>query len=375
MTKTILHYRSHYLGLTETFIYYYLKHLKAFKPVVLTNKVENLHLFPFEDIIDRPRRRPYTWNWFEEGCYRRFLKRDIFFERVIKKNNVQLIHAHFGPDGVEVMEKNSRLPLITTFYGYDVSMLPQKDGWRERYQRLFEAGRLFLVEGNHMKKQLQALGCPVKKIRVQHIAVDVRGIPFKERRLEVGENVRILFCGRFVEKKGLEYALMAIKILVKSHPNIEFRVIGDGALRQPLEDLIAKENLGTYVQLLGYQPLNVLREEIQEAHILLQPSVTAKDGDSEGGAPTVLLEAQASGLPVVSTIHADIPEVVVDGKSGFLVPERNPEALAEKLAYLIEHPERWAEMGRAGRGHIEEHYNIEKEVRKLEDVYREVLAS
>lgn len=125
--------------------------------------------------------------------------------------------------------------------------------------------------------------------------------------------------------------------------------------------------------LLGYQPHSVFAREASNAHILLQPSVTARNGDSEGGAPTVLLEAQSSGLPVVSTYHADIPEVVLDGKSGFLVPERDSHALAEKLEYLIKHPEIWPEMGRRGREFVEENYDINKLNQQLVEIYQNLI--
>ncbi len=268
------------------------------------------------------------------------------------------------------VKKKLGLPLITTFYGYDMSRLAQKRKWRIAYKNLFIEGDLFLVEGSHMKKSLINLGCPPQKIRIQHIAVDVNKFKYRERKLEaINDKIRILFCGRFKEKKGLIYGLKAIKIVVDKFPNLEFRIIGDGELKPEIENFIRKENMEKNVVLLGYQPHYVFSEEAQKAHILLQPSVTAQSGDNEGGAPTVLLEAQASGLPVVSTYHADIPEVVTDGKSGFLVQERNPAAIAEKLEYLIENPDLRVEMGKCGRKNIEKQHNIYKEVKKLEDIY------
>jgi len=136
-----------------------------------------------------------------------------------------------------------------------------------------------------------------------------------------------------------------------------------------LFSFIKENNLSPYVYLLGYQSHYVFVEELGKAHIYIQPSVTAQNGDSEGGAPTTLLEAQAAGVPVLSTYHADIPEVVVDGKSGFLVPERDSNALAERLEYLIAHPEEWSTMGREGRRHVEMNYTIYKETENLENIY------
>ena len=204
---------------------------------------------------------------------------------------------------------------------------------------------------------------------IQHIGVDTEKINFKERTFPSDGKIVILSCGRFVEKKGLIYALQALKLLISKNPQVEFRIIGDGILRNSIGSFIKENNLSPYVYLLGYQSHYVFVEELGKAHIYIQPSVTAQNGDSEGGAPTTLLEAQAAGVPVLSTYHADIPEVVVDGKSGFLVPERDSNALAERLEYLIAHPEEWSTMGREGRRHVEMNYTIYKETENLENIY------
>lgn len=104
---------------------------------------------------------------------------------------------------------------------------------------------------------------------------------------------------------------------------------------------------------MGYKPNNIFMKKEANAHIFMLPSITAQNGDTEGGAPVAILEAQATGLPVISSYHADIPKVVVDGKSALLAPERDVEKLAKHLEYLIEHPDVWGAMGRIGREHVE----------------------
>jgi colanic acid/amylovoran biosynthesis glycosyltransferase len=111
----------------------------------------------------------------------------------------------------------------------------------------------------------------------------------------------------------------------------------------------------------------------QEANIFILPSVTSDNEDQEG-TPVVLMEAQAMGLPVISTFHSGIPEVVVEGKSGFLVPEKDVDALAEKLEGLIEHPEIWPEMGRYGRKFVEERYDIKKLNQQLVEIYQNLIS-
>jgi colanic acid/amylovoran biosynthesis glycosyltransferase len=180
-------------------------------------------------------------------------------------------------------------------------------------------------------------------------------------------------CGRFVEKKGFEYGVRAFAQIRNEFPKAQLRIVGDGPLRPEIEGLVREHDLAERVLILGSLPYDAYAKEADKAHILLAPSVTAANGDSEGGAPTVLLEMQARGLPILSTRHADIPEVVADQVSGFLVPERDVKALSEKLVQLLAHPEQWDEMGRAGRAHMERQHDIVSLARELEGKYDSVI--
>ncbi len=342
------------------------KHIRIFKAIPLL--ITNFHKDPIKIIK--------SLNIFSYGKSALSLKRFYYLIPFLNTNH-DIIHCHFGPNGligILLKEMGVKGRVITTFYGYDMSGHPKYEKRRIAYTKLFNKGSFFLVEGNNMKKELINLGCPNNKIKIQRIPIHVNKYEFHERKLRTkDEKVVILHCGRFVEKKGLIYALKAVKNVVERFQSLEFRIIGDGPLKAEIENFIKTKKLDEYVVLLGYQPHHIFLEEVQKAHILLQPSVTAENGDSEGGAPTVLIEAQASGLPIISTYHADIPGVVIDGKSGFLAPERDVDALTEKLEYLIKHPEIWPEMGKAGRAFVEEKHNSEKLIRQLEGIYYNVL--
>ena len=120
---------------------------------------------------------------------------------------------------------------------------------------------------------------------------------------------------------------------------------------------------------MGYQPFSVFIKELYKHHIFLSPSIQALNGDTEGGVPVSIIEASASGMPILSTTHCDIPEVVINGKSGYLVPETDTNILAEKLEFLISHPHIWPKMGQVGREHIEKNYDVVTQVQKLEEIY------
>jgi colanic acid/amylovoran biosynthesis glycosyltransferase len=175
---------------------------------------------------------------------------------------------------------------------------------------------------------------------------------------------------RLVEIKGLEYSIQAIAALARPQASVRYDIVGDGPERSKLESLIRRLELASVVNLHGAQPADVVQKLMARTHLFVLPSVNLQ-GDQEG-TPVTLMEAQASGIPVVATRTGGIPEVVRDGESGFLVADRDAEALAARLRFLIAHPEAWPEMGRRGRSHVEQQYDIRKLNRQLAELYRVV---
>lgn len=369
----VAHFRTPYLSITETFIYGVLQNLKApIQPVVFTEKILNQELFPFPRVVDYAltKRSPLR---LVNGLFNVLFGNNVgLLGMNFKLHNIRLVHAHFGPEAVELMRVAERLdlPLVTTFYGFDMSSCPQRKGWMEKYRELFEKGDVFLVEGPHMYKKLLELGCPPAKAKVQRIGVKVDDIPYRERQKAPGEKMIFLFCGRFIEKKGLIYALQAFqKLMDEGISNFELRVMGDGPLMPEIRSYLAARSVREKTVLLGYQPHAEFYRQLQEADVMVAPSVTGSDGNSEGGAPTTILEAQAAGVPVVASLHADIPNVVLPGGSALLSPERDVPALANNLRHMIEHPEELPSFGRAGRAFVRANHDIATEVARLQNIY------
>jgi colanic acid/amylovoran biosynthesis glycosyltransferase len=184
--------------------------------------------------------------------------------------------------------------------------------------------------------------------------------------------VKILTVGRLVEKKGHAYAIHAIARLAKDFPDLSYVVAGEGPLRKELERLADELGVGGRVDFLGAVDGAKVLELYRDCHIFLLPSVTAENRDREGQA-LVLQEAQVAGMPVVSTLHNGIPEGVLDGVSGYLVPEKDVELLTVKLKYLLEHTEIWPELGRAGRAFVEHRYDTPILTARLLEIYRGML--
>ncbi len=293
------------------------------------------------------------------------------------KKSYDIVHCQFGTAsdlGIEFQNLTApQSKLITTFRGYDISYILQEKGDRV-YDRLWKTGDLFLANCEFFKQRVIELGGSSQKTFVHRSGLDCNKFIFTPRHPSPDGKVRIVTTGRLVEKKGIEYAIHAVAKQAKIYPNIEYNIIGDGELKADLIQLIQKLNIGDIVKLLGWKNEQEIIEILDRCHIFIAPSVSAKDGNQD--APiNVLKEAMAMGLPVISTYHGGIPELVEDGLSGFLVPERDADAIAEKLNYLIEHPEVWHSMGKAGRTRVEEKYDLNKLNDELVKIYQQLLNS
>jgi colanic acid/amylovoran biosynthesis glycosyltransferase len=304
-----------------------------------------------------------------------FVKRLGLPTPFLKQKSYDIIHGQFGPDGVRGLLLRDlgffSGKLIVSFRGYDVSKYPAGPN-RRVYDRLFERGDLFLAVCRHIKDRLIGLGCNEEKVLVHRTGVDCSKLRFAARRLDHTGEIRLVTIARLVEKKGLEYAIRAVGKLVSRWSDIRYTIIGDGVLREDLQQLIRQLGLTGTVKLLGWKNHHEAIEILNRSHILLSPSVTAKTGDQDG-IPNALKEAMALGLPVIGTMHAGIPELITDGVSGLLVPERDVEALADRVAYLIDHPDVWPDLTMAARAVVEKHYDLTKLNDQLVEMYRQLL--
>jgi len=281
-----------------------------------------------------------------------------------------LIHAHFAANPASWALKISQLfdiPFVFTAHAYDIYINPDVESLKEK----FEIAKKVITISNYNKEYLlNLLGQEFdEKIEVIRCGIDLN--KFKHIQRTPKDIIKILFVGRFVEKKGPSYAIETIDRLLKESHNIELRMIGDGPLMNEAENLMNELSLNEKIVLLGPQPHSIVLKEMEEADIFFLPSITADNGDREG-IPVSIMEAQATGLPVVSTVHSGIPELIIDSKTGFLVPENDTAAMAEKLKELITNYELRINMGELGRSQVESIYDREKEIDQLDKLFRSV---
>jgi colanic acid/amylovoran biosynthesis glycosyltransferase len=299
-----------------------------------------------------------------------------FYRRVQQLKPV-LIHAQFGLSGALAMPlaRSLQLPLIVHFRGADATLKDDQvrytsiNQWvyLQRREKLKQETRLFLTVSNFIKEALIAQKFPSEKVRVHYSGINIQ--EFTPDPAIPREQI-VLFVGRLTEKKGCEYLIQAMQRIQATRPNTHLVLIGDGPLLPSLQTLAA-QTLKKY-QFLGVQPASVVKQWMNRAYLLVAPSITAIQGDSEG-LPNVVLEAQAMGLPVVSTLHAGIPEGVIHGETGFLAAERDAEQLASHCLTLIDDISLWQRFSQRGQGHVRENFDRAKQTVILEEIYRSIL--
>lgn len=347
--------RNWFLPISETFIYSELVHLKTFTSIVCCKKTMNLKQFPFDPI--------YQFHNQEE------------LREIIQKQNIELIHARFGVTGAELLNVKQELgiPLLTSFHGFDLpSNIRTQEKYKGNLERLFKEGDAFTVTSNNMKKILVEYGCNKHKIFVHHSGIDIEKFSFKHRSFPEDGIIKILSVGRLVEKKGMKYLIDAVKKVYEQYSSIRLCIAGEGKLRSQLEAQVEQLQLGEVVTFLGEVSQAEVIHEMQQSHLFVLASTTTSEGNQEG-IPNVLKEAMASGLPVVSTKHAGIPELVRHGKSGFLVNERDSAAMSDSLLWLINNPDQWNKIGKEGRRVVTRLFNTQKQIEELESIYLDVL--
>jgi len=380
----VVHSVYRWLPQTQTWLYSQVKQLQKLDGEIYVAcedvgnldqfKVDNIHSFSEQPLLIR------LW---DEGLRKYRVRPHLkHLERVGNRTGAHIIHSHFGNIAWANLGAIRRLKVkhVVTFYGMDVNKLPNQDPiWRKRYTQLFSEVDRVLCEGLHMAACIVKLGCPEDKVKVQHLGIDIDKISFKPRQWQFGSPLRVLIAASFREKKGIPYAIKALGVIAREIP-VQLTIIGDsgGDEESQQEKKIILEALNTSsmeekTRLLGYQSHQILLQEAYQHHLFLQPSITAKNGDTEGGAPVAIIEMMATGMPVVATTHCDIPEVVGPALSHLLAPERDVLKLVGCIKLLLEMPESWPALLEEGRVHVERDYHLLRQAESLMEHYKEIL--
>jgi glycosyltransferase involved in cell wall biosynthesis len=366
--KTVIVYRDELLGSSETFIRAQAESLQGFAAFYLgLRRIPGLdipesrsHILTTNSLLGRVQRDRFKL--FGPSASQR---------RTIASQNPSLIHAHFGPDACHAITfaRSLHVPLVTTFHGYDITMSDRHMPYLylRRRELLKKVGSKFLCVSKFVRERAIARGFPSDKTVVHYTGIDTE---FFRPDVAVERSPIVLFVGRLVPKKGCCYLIQAMASVQATIPEARLVVVGNGPLRSELESQ-AKSILNN-VEFVGMRDPASVRQWMNRAMIFCNPSLIAPTGDAEGFG-MVFAEAQAMGLPVVSFDSGGIPEAVAQGKSGFLVPEKDWKGLADSVSLLLRNPQLWQRFSEAGRARVSRLFDLRKQASLLESIYESVL--
>ena len=284
-------------------------------------------------------------------------------KQFLRKNEIDVVLANYGIAGVHILPvcKSAGVPLVVHFHGFDATQKKVLDEYAEAYKNLFRDAAGIVAVSVDMKKQLVSLGAPEEKIALIPCGIDLQKFqPDYHKK----QHNRFVSVGRFIEKKSPQSTVRAFAEVRAKQPAQLMMTGQKTGLYEECKKIAEELHIEKDVVFTGIQSAAEVAQLMREANVFVQHSVTAANGDKEG-TPNTVLEAAASGLPVVSTRHAGIKEAVLNEITGFLVDEHDVSSMALRMQQLVDEPGLAIEMGMAGRRHIEENYDLNKQAAKL----------
>lgn len=353
--------------------------LRAFRPVVFCQKREKAAQFPFAPVLVLPKPRTHPLRRFVQ---KQLLDRPITIYRsearrilaALHTAHAQVLHVYFGHIGVHLLPllEICDLPVIVSFHGADAQIDLHKPAHRARTQRMFQLATLLLVRSESIAERLVAVGAERAKIRVHRTGLPLDEITFTPRTAPTDGAWRCAQACRLIAKKGLATSLRAFAEFARTFPRATFTIAGEGPQLEELRALAATLGIADRVTFPGFLAQENLRALYAASHLFLHPSELGPDGDQEG-VPNAMLEAMASGLPVLATHHGGIPEAVAHGVNGWLFAERDHDALAQAMLALGADAPGYAQMSVAA-GKVRAQFDLAQQARLLEGCYREAIA-
>jgi colanic acid/amylovoran biosynthesis glycosyltransferase len=292
------------------------------------------------------------------------------FKNGLITNSINLVHAHFGTNGVLIAPlcKEINIPLVVTFHGFDISAVPLRwPAYKKELKKLFQQIKFSIVVSEEMAGTLHMLGCPKEKIIVSYLGVPLEKYPFTDRSDRQGPT-RFLHAGRFTSKKGVPDLIRSFANAFPTPNTAILDIAGDGEEKALVLKTLEECKPINPVNLLGLLPYEELLKTMQKADVFVANSRIDAAGTKEG-LPIAILEAAATGLPVISTYHAGIPETIIDKSTGRLINEYSNNELASALMELNDRKTQLF-YGKNARQLMEEKYDLHKCNRNLSEIYK-----
>ena len=380
--KSVACYCHDFLKPDMQHVYRQIVSLKGWKPFVICQKRENAATFPFSDKSTTVLPKP-PWRWIRRQWARhvRHAPLTISTGRVIDllkevhRHDSEVVHIYFGHIAIQLLPfiQACPKPVVVSFHGADVGVDVEKPAARAALGEIFRRSTLILARSESLMEGLRQLGCPAEKLRLQRTGIPLKEWPFQLRPWPENGAWHWLQACRLVPKKGLRTTLAAFRTVAEKFPQARLTLAGDGPMREELESLAATWGLKDRVHFPGFLSQTDLRKLTYVAHLFLHPSETPGDGNREG-VPNSMLEAMASGLPVLATRHGGIPEAVTQGHSGWLVAEGDTASLAQGAMEIMQQRPLYESMASAASATVMKNFERITQTAILESYYEEVSA-
>lgn len=348
----------------ETFIQNHIKHL-PFDIVVIYGS-----MFPYiSEKHQASNKKRQLHSLLKKTGFTRQSFKEAQLTKILKEEKIDIVFAEFlitGAETVAVCEKMN-IPMVAIALGYEISTKSVIESYKQCYRKLFNYAKYILIVSEHMRTNILSLGCPNKKIIYSPIGPSKSFFKIKP----TFKNKQILTVGRFVDKKAPHLSILSFKKVLQEIPDATLVMAGDGPLLDVCKDLVKANNIENSVFFLGKINVEQHISLLQESVMFIQHSKVTSTGNSEG-TPVAILEASAAGLPVVSTLHAGIPNVIVNNETGFLVPEDNIELMANKMIKLLKNKEMAVLMGEKGKAYIKDNFSLEMHINIVENYIKKI---
>lgn len=378
--RVVASYCSSFLKSEMLHIYRQVKALRGVDTFVVTKEIQNAERFPFGDIEVIPKRRT---NLLVHG-WLKFVKRrpPIVYrgeyqtlKSLLERHGADVMHIYFGHTGVHLLPfiEEWNKPCVVSFHGADVAHKKEIKDYPAKLRRLFNAVPLVFARSQSLFDRLVHLGCPPEKLRINRTGIPLGDFPLVNRRSPRDGKWKIVQACRLIPKKGVATSLRAFAVFKKDNPKAEFFIAGKGPLQPELEMLAEGLGILRDVHFLGFLSQRKLLELYASSHLFLHPSEMSANQDQEG-VPNSVLEAMATGLPVVATRHGGIPEAVEHGRTGFLVAEEDHVGLADAMHLMTRSADLLTEMGTRAHATVTERFEQETQIDQLESFYEEAIA-
>ena len=372
---TVASYCTTFLKPEMLHIYRQITGLRAWQTFVITKERK------CEDLDGAVELAPAVRSNFIRRFWLKYIKREppIVYRgeygvlaKILERRHADVLHVYFGHTGVHLLPFLKRWPgpSVVSFHGMDVQARAHDPSYEPRLRELLQTTTLVLARSNSLLDRLRELGCPESKLRVNRTGIPMDQFAKIARIAPADGSWRFVQACRLIEKKGLDDALHAFARFVKINPTAHFTIAGEGPLLEPLTKLRDELGLANNVTFAGFLKGGALCQLYHESHLFIHPSRITEDGNQEG-IPNAMLEAMATGLPVIATLHGGIPEAVRNGVTGLLVPERDVDGLFNSMLALT--GGLWPTMSEAAAADVREQFESTAQIAKLEAVYDEAM--